>query len=72
MAKKWADPACPGSEVVQTVGDGEVEIIIDNLGFWARCTVPNCGWVSDDANGFRGRFAAKYKCVQAAEDHINH
>lgn len=43
-AEKDADPACPGSRVVVTTND--VEIILDEHGFWNRCTAKGCTYVS--------------------------
>lgn len=62
-----ADPACPGSRVVGVVHD--CSIIEDRLGFWARCDVPSCTYVSDNPRSPTGRYARKRTAVTAAIRH---
>lgn len=62
-----ADPACPGSAVVAT--EGQVEIILDHLGFWCRCTATGCTWVSDPGTS-TGRYASRSSARRAARRHL--
>lgn len=56
--------------VVETI-NGDVEIVLDTFGFYARCKASNCTWVSDNPTGYLGRYAGKYGAIKAAQDHLD-
>lgn len=54
-----ADPAIPGSRVVANLRD--CEVIAVPAGWYARCTVRNCTWVSDVV---KTRTLARYQVLR--------